>query len=395
MSHVVEFVVKGLVGREETIEYQLNRNVNILFGLNGSGKTSLLKILHSAMSGDARKIKNVPFSSAEVKVYSKKFDQIFTHKINKDIDGFIIDSKDDNYKFQDEFIITDHSKQLAENVIGWEIQPATVFREENEDIVAWRHRFLPTSRIYNFPVRRRYVRETEENEDDTLTNEEIENRFAEYVNDLWFHYASEINQKVRMAQEEGLTNILKEILSGKQNEVKASEFEIDKAYKRVRSFLDRRNSLNILASKEVFEEKFESDYKLRSIVEDIDKVEKKIEEVTSLKKKFQDLINKLFTGNKKLLLEDYDIGIELQGRQNIGLQRLSSGEKHLVRLFLEAIIIESSSLLIDEPEMSMHIDWQRDLIENFRLLNPHSQLILATHSPEIMAKYSEDKIFNL
>jgi ABC-type cobalamin/Fe3+-siderophores transport system ATPase subunit len=52
MSHIVSFSVAGLVGRDDVYSKELNRDVNIFFGLNGSGKTSLLRILHSAMSNN-------------------------------------------------------------------------------------------------------------------------------------------------------------------------------------------------------------------------------------------------------------------------------------------------------------------------------------------------------
>ena len=70
MSHILSFRVDGLVGRKSPYELTLNRDVNVFFGLNGSGKTSLLKILHSAMLGDGTMLKSVPFDRAEVVFYS-------------------------------------------------------------------------------------------------------------------------------------------------------------------------------------------------------------------------------------------------------------------------------------------------------------------------------------
>ena len=58
MSHVIEFYVEGLAGKEKGFGHKLNRDINIFFGLNGSGKTSLLKILHSALSTDTALLAN-------------------------------------------------------------------------------------------------------------------------------------------------------------------------------------------------------------------------------------------------------------------------------------------------------------------------------------------------
>jgi predicted ATPase len=60
-----------------------------------------------------------------------------------------------------------------------------------------------------------------------------------------------------------------------------------------------------------------------------------------------------------------------------------------------ALLVRESSMIIDEPEISMHVDWQKDLIHSLRALNPDAQLILATHSPEIMADIPDSKIFRI
>jgi predicted ATP-dependent endonuclease of OLD family len=64
-------------------------------------------------------------------------------------------------------------------------------------------------------------------------------------------------------------------------------------------------------------------------------------------------------------------------------------------IFLETFLAGDNPILIDEPEMSMHIDWQTELVSAIRQLNPKAQLILATHSPEIMAEVADDKVFRL
>ena len=39
---------------------------------------------------------------------------------------------------------------------------------------------------------------------------------------------------------------------------------------------------------------------------------------------------------------------------------------------------------MDEPEASLHIEWQQKLIGMIRRLNPQMQLILSTHSPAVI-----------
>lgn len=109
----------------------------------------------------------------------------------------------------------------------------------------------------------------------------------------------------------------------------------------------------------------------------------------------QKLISKMFTANKSIHFGDKSIQVKSMSGEDIGLATLSSGEKHLLKILVESLLIGDSSLIIDEPEISMHIDWQKDLVSSIRALNADAQLIFATHSPEIMADISDDKIFRI
>jgi predicted ATP-dependent endonuclease of OLD family len=65
---------------------------------------------------------------------------------------------------------------------------------------------------------------------------------------------------------------------------------------------------------------------------------------------------------------------------------LSSGEKQMLVIMLTALVQENSHcvMLMDEPEISLHIEWQQQLIGLIRTLNPNAQIILCTHSPAII-----------
>lgn len=78
----------------------------------------------------------------------------------------------------------------------------------------------------------------------------------------------------------------------------------------------------------------------------------------------------------------------------IQLAQLSSGEKQILLILTTVFLQEEKPnvLLMDEPEISLHISWQDRLIEMIRQLNPNCQLILTTHSPNIFANGWEDKI---
>lgn len=73
---------------------------------------------------------------------------------------------------------------------------------------------------------------------------------------------------------------------------------------------------------------------------------------------------------------------------------LSSGEKQLLIQFMEVILQEGRSLIFiaDEPELSLHIIWQEKLLKALRDLNINAQLIVATHSPDIVADFNKNII---
>lgn len=71
------------------------------------------------------------------------------------------------------------------------------------------------------------------------------------------------------------------------------------------------------------------------------------------------------------------------------IDKLSSGETQIIIIF--AIVAfeadEDSVFIVDEPELSLHPKWQTDFMNSFlNLCPPKSQLFVATHSPEIVAE---------
>jgi predicted ATPase len=68
---------------------------------------------------------------------------------------------------------------------------------------------------------------------------------------------------------------------------------------------------------------------------------------------------------------------------------LTSGQKQLLSLILGVKKIPPGTLiLIDEPEISLHVDWQVDLIGQLQAPLSSSRLIIATHSPDIALNHN-------
>lgn len=82
-----------------------------------------------------------------------------------------------------------------------------------------------------------------------------------------------------------------------------------------------------------------------------------------------------------------------QGDTTLTPYQLSAGEKQLLLILLKVLLQDNKPalLIMDEPEISMHLEWQEQLIDMILQLNENVQLIIATHSPAIMMKGWLDK----
>ena len=109
-------------------------------------------------------------------------------------------------------------------------------------------------------------------------------------------------------------------------------------------------------------------------------------EVSYPKRRFQDLADELFgeTG-KRIIRTKNEIVFEQDGEQLLPY-RLSSGEKQILVILLTVLVQDKQPcvLLMDEPEVSLHIEWQQRIISIIREMNPNAQIILTTHSPAVV-----------
>lgn len=81
--------------------------------------------------------------------------------------------------------------------------------------------------------------------------------------------------------------------------------------------------------------------------------------------------------------------ITLDGGNKADFGVLSSGERHILTLLFSATHMSASDglVLIDEPELSLHIDWQRSILTELMKQAGNRQIVVCTHSPEIAADH--------
>ena len=118
------------------------------------------------------------------------------------------------------------------------------------------------------------------------------------------------------------------------------------------------------------------------------------QKISEPKKKFQDLVDKLFAETGKRLVRTKNEILFSQIGEELTPYQLSSGEKQLLAILLTVLTEDNQHyvLFMDEPEVSLHIDWQQKLIEMILDLNPNVQIILTTHSPAVIMNGWMDKV---
>lgn len=397
MSHIIEFKIFGLAGRKDVYKQKLNRDVNIFFGPNGSGKTSLLRILNSAMIGDSSLIRFVPFESAEVKIYSISYERELVRYINMgDLNHKSSKRKQEEHEtevYTDETKSTIYIPRLSneKKMPMWKTRPMKPDLSE----IRLMNTYLPTWRLY-VGYEPYSVVGSQRGFPETQREYDWDRFFAQRLEELWTSFTTQQLKEVREIQGDGLASILRGILKTKPSKKKElKRLDLEMAYSRVKAFLERQGSKGVLGSFESFGKRYVDDSQIQGVISDINTIEQRIEKTMASREKLKQTITDMFTGNKKLIFKDDGIEVETDDGKKIGLTSLSSGEKHSLWIFIETLLAQISTLLIDEPEISMHVDWQKRLISAMCQLNPHAQLILATHSPEIMADITDDKIFTL
>ncbi len=121
------------------------------------------------------------------------------------------------------------------------------------------------------------------------------------------------------------------------------------------------------------------------------------QELSAPKIRFMDYMDELFcdTG-KKIVRTSNEILFDQFGVTLLPYS-LSSGEKQLLVIMLTTLVQDSepSVLLMDEPEISLHIEWQQQLIKRVRSLNPNVQIIMTTHSPALIMDGWMDNVFDV
>lgn len=353
------FEVVGLFGRTTPVNLKFNDDINIITGRNGSGKTSVLKLLWYIMSGNLLlAIKEVDFKKAtlitdayECTVYKIS---AYTCRVDwKDASGHrtFEDLEDDDGTIH--FNAEDGANPKLYGV-GSSVFLPTFRRIEGG--------FSLSERKLNAISRAKGdIEESLVALSKRLTNENhifvAALSTLDVVTLLVRHY-TDLSEEYNQLQQETSEKIISEI----------------KAFK-----LDKSDSAQPAAAEKVLDE-------IRVQIEGMESsrgaIMRPLEAVRAL-------AMKLFRHSGIKLGKNLSFG---DAANAINSESLSAGEKQMLSFIAYNAFYSNAVVVIDEPELSLHVDWQRQLFPILLSQQASNQFVIATHSPFIYSKYPDKEL---
>nr|WP_254446383.1 AAA family ATPase [Pantoea sp. CCBC3-3-1] len=107
---------------------------------------------------------------------------------------------------------------------------------------------------------------------------------------------------------------------------------------------------------------------------------------------FVEVLNSIFNGRKTFYISaSNELVVESYNKREVTLEDLSSGEKQILIILGEALLQDEKDCIYiaDEPELSLHVTWQENLVAAVTSINKNTQIIFATHSPDVVGFLDE------
>ena len=430
---VVRIEVERLFGKYTyTLEKKDNNphidsSLIILYGDNGSGKTTILKLLFHLLStgkqrGHLTFLAKTPFAnfsvfladgtsiianrknenligSFQLKVLQKNH-VIFSTEVSADIDNDVksIHKKIQDYEFYRNFI----KMRLSLFFLGDDrVLDSDIFDGQEELKDEQKYKQFLLSKMANFLEEKPSLNRE-------LTLSISIHRTEEWIRDQALRGANEGEANVHNIYEEIITRILQTSGSLVEEELSESPDMLIRELKahedRSKDFssfglmspLDTQKIVNVLKSNT----KTDSSIISRVLKPYLDSVTARfdaLQDTQNLLTIFETTINKLFFRDKYIRLHVRDgLKIFTEEGKELSPETLSSGEKQLLLLFCNTLTARDKAtiFIIDEPEISLNIKWQRQLIHALLELTKGSQVqfILATHSIELLSQYNNNVV---
>lgn len=342
--------VESLVGGSD-IYWELNEDVNVLVGANGTGKSTLIALIKCILAGpenlkpDELKSIRGKFSSASVSLKNGQEGALKCdshgetyRELLKALNQMLIEAPD---KVNDKLVKIDKLNKTGSSELTKE-QIKSIFESISSDVDSKSPVITATSNFLNKGGK------------------------------------SSIEQHLNVE----MISTFDMLLLSKEEYDKFN----DKSY----------SQLDFLIENEIREltQKLLATSKAVSVAYKNSTGKKSLEAIQSAKlssfNKFLKEVNKLFNPNDKSFRLDDKTGefYATYKGQRLSMSDLSSGEKQMLMILLKAVNSSDKPtiLLMDEPEISLHLYWQETLLKTVRRINDKCQIIVVSHSPALVMK---------
>lgn len=434
---ISELKIRALHGIYD-YDVEFNDDITFFYGENGCGKTTILNILENIISGEIYKLFRYRFKSIELRYYSMndEFEKIIITSeefINSDL-RIVVEGESEviphNWKVQ-YGLDSNSRKNSIRDIFFKEFIVSQSIREKFNFILLPLNRIVITDQSNsNFVMRRK--RYLEHNEESSI------NTSMYNVEELVFDYVSTVNAKIN-----ALNNKFRNLIFTASLDINVDSEELNStlpwAPHKIVSELEKysKNYMRVLKKLNINQEeeqqkkiieyfdflidsakKFQKDpnyspeplhrhysnlNRIGKITSIFEIINSQSQEIKINVKRFLEEVNfflKQGVDEKEIIINSFGriYFISKISKGKLRLDYLSSGEKQIVTLFANLLfkkdINNLSIFIVDEPELSLHLRWQKKFVEAIHNLNLQTQLIFATHSPEIIGHY-RDKVKKL
>lgn len=364
--------VQGLRGyKADELYIEFNADLNLLTGRNGAGKTTVLKLVWYLLSGNfAIAIDETPFKVATLVTdeYSMTVDLSESHP------SVLVDLNGEEYSFrrrtQEENDALDFFDVEEENTL----EQAAEFVEDIGSSL-----FFPTFRRveggYTIPKDVRYIRTG------LLRQTRARSPIDEAFDEISRRLSREQHRFICSVSTNDIVNLVLNKLGEATTRYSSSQQQLsNNIIEQIRNYEQKDGSIPGLDT---------ADNVLSRIKRAIEQVDQERVSLMSSLNAVQELVVKLFDHKGISFASRYSFGDETASTL---AENLSAGEKQMLSFICYNAFYDNSAIFIDEPELSLHVDWQRQLFPILEAQETTNQFIISTHSPFIYSKYPEKEI---